>query len=218
MRNELAYAVAALFDGLPGRDDSEAPMSEDEAAHLVTLANFVSVCRSAVERDSISRDIDLIPEAEAPARLTVTLAQLHAGLRAIGLDQNEAWPIISKVGLDCIPALRLRTVRALDTASTTSTSELASKLGYPTNTARRTLEDLEAHNVVGRAPGGSGRADLWTLQRWASDALHNLTVPETSEAARRSVPETSEHHTLFSSRTKNDISGTVPAALSKAQR
>lgn len=216
MRTELADSVAGLFDELPGCHDSEVSLSEGEETHLVTLANFVSVCRSAVERDSTSRDIDLIPEAEAPARLAVTLAQLYTGLRAIGLDEDEAWPIIRKVGLDCIPALRLRTIRALDAAGTISTGELASRVGYPTSTARRILEDLEAHKTVARSPGGQGRADLWTLQAWASHALHNLAVPETSEAAPRSVPETSEHPTLFSSQTRNDISGTVPAELREA--
>lgn len=41
-------------------------------------------CRSSVERDSRTGEIELIPEVEAPARLTATLTQLPKGLELIG--------------------------------------------------------------------------------------------------------------------------------------
>jgi hypothetical protein len=69
MRDELRDAVSSLFAGitLPEED----ALSEDDCERLITLADFVTMARSPIERDSYSREIELVPDPEAPARFAL---------------------------------------------------------------------------------------------------------------------------------------------------
>jgi DNA-binding IclR family transcriptional regulator len=64
--------------------------------------------------------------------------------------------------MDCIPALRRDVFDHLaNNDDKWKTKELATTLGYPYQTTKRTLEDLTAHGVVCRHPVGN--TDLWNL-------------------------------------------------------
>lgn len=188
MRGELADAVVRLFAAadLP---EAPPPLSDEETGRLVALATLAARCRSPVERDSHKREIDLIPDPEAPARLALVLSRLRAGMAAVGVDRGEAWRILVKVGLDCMPALRrsvfellAKDVMTIGTAHRLDTTTIATAVGYPTTTARRALEDLAAHGVVTREAGGQGKPDRWALSDWARDhyARARGTFPEMS--------------------------------------
>jgi hypothetical protein len=182
MRHELATAVAELFAaGLKESRD----LRGDEIERLVTLTTLTVKCRSAVERDGYTRDIELIPEAEAPTRLIVVLGRLLAGLDAIGVDRTQGWQIITKASLDSIPATRRAAMDALiDATEPVATPKLAEALGYPTQTTRRALEDLTAHGVCRRVTRGSGTtADTWELTEWAKER-YEACVPEMSSNTR----------------------------------
>src|SRR5262249_22743054 len=85
MRDELAAAVRRLFArGL--RNPAE--LDGNEIRRLVSLSTLAVRCRSSVERDGYSREIELIPEPEAPTRLIVVLKRLLAGLDAIGIHHD----------------------------------------------------------------------------------------------------------------------------------
>jgi hypothetical protein len=203
MRAELAAAVAKLFAG-PLR--APRPLDETEAARLVATTELVVRCRSAVERDSYSREVELIPDPEAPTRLVVMLERLLSGLDTIGVDRADAWAVLSRVALDSIPALRLAAVTALDAAGLpTDTTAVAETVRYPTTTARRALEDLHAHGIVIRHPGGDGKADRWELTEWARE---RLTI------ARETFPDLSSDTLIVEEESKSpDISGTVDEEL-----
>jgi hypothetical protein len=191
MRNELRDAVAGFFAGLD-LPDAEDVLSENDKRRLVELADFVTLARSPVERDTYkTREIELIPDAEAPARFVNVLASLLEGLVLIGLDARTAWALVSKVAFDSMPAQRRVTIEHLLAVEKTTTKEAAVVLGVPTTTARRTLEDLTAHGVVARWPGKEpGEPDTWTL------------------TGRIAVPEMSEHPLLLTPHTVyDDISG-----------
>jgi DNA-binding MarR family transcriptional regulator len=92
----------------------------------------------------------------------LTLARLYAGLRAMQVSKLDAWRLIIKIGFDCLPALRWRVLSYLfDNGCQAETTALATALGYPTQTTRRTLEDLAAHGIVIREKGM--KADLWSV-------------------------------------------------------
>jgi Bifunctional DNA primase/polymerase, N-terminal/Primase C terminal 1 (PriCT-1)/DeoR-like helix-turn-helix domain len=172
MRDELRDAVAGFFAGLelPTGD----MLTDDDKHRLVALADFVTIARSPVERDRVSRDIELIPDAEAPARFGNMLAQLLEGLRAIGLDPATAWQLVTKLAFDSMPAQRRKMIEHLADAETTTTKAAAAVLGVPTTTARRTLEDLTAHSVLTRTPAEKpGEPDTWAL-------TPGITVPASS--------------------------------------
>src|SRR5207248_7681279 len=122
----------------------------DDEDRLVRLAEVAVRCRSAVERDSYNREILLIPGAEAPGRLALVLSRLLHALRALGADAPTAWREVTKCALDSIPAIRRGVLDALLLVVDQDTTELATQLGYPSTTTRRTLEDLTAHGLVDR--------------------------------------------------------------------
>jgi len=167
MRQELTAAVAALFQNIPR--PQIATLSEREQEKLVALASFTTRCRSAVNRDPYSREIILIPGAEAPSRLAKVLLLLLSALEALGVARAEAWLLVERVAFDSMPRIRWQALKVMlkDTSKRWSTSELASLLGYPTTTTRRALEDLAAYRVLQRHAEGPGHADEWEPTDWA---------------------------------------------------
>ena len=168
MRRELSDAVTNLLDRpLP----LPRPLDETERDRLITLTTFAVRARSAVERDGYSREIELIPDPEAPTRLIIVLERLLAGIDIIGADRTEAWRIVTKVALDSIPATRRAVIDLLAHADDeVETPKVAEELGYPTATAKRALEDVTAHGIARRVTRGSGKkADTWKLTQWAMD-------------------------------------------------
>jgi hypothetical protein len=180
MRSDLARAVQEQFASL----DLDATVNFDgaETDRLITLATLAVRCRSAVERDGYSREIELIPEPEAPGRLALVLGRLLEALLVLSVPRRHSWSIIAKVALDSMPAIRRAVLQHLvDDPLPTTAVAVGEALGYPTTTARRTLEDLAAHGLVDRTSGGNGRADAWRLSDWARDHW-NRSVPGVSGA------------------------------------
>lgn len=180
MRDELASAVGGLFAGIEW-PERHPDLSEDETDRLVALASLAARARSAVERDGRTRDVELIPDSEAPARLVQALRRLYGGLIMIGVSRDTAWPLVAKVGLDCMPKLRRSVFVYLSRhPGWSTTTAIATDVGYPTQTARRSLEDLMVHGLVLREPGPKGKPDNWQLAPMAREWLTDASVPEMS--------------------------------------
>ncbi|MGO9334264.1 MAG: hypothetical protein ACLQCU_09515 [Acidimicrobiales bacterium] len=166
MRVELARAVRAVLDAADPVALT-APPPEELAEELVRLSTLAVKCRSDVERDGYSREILLIPEAEAPARLALVLLRLWNGLVAIGVDNATTRHLITKCALDSMPQLRRQVIEHLITRGRLATPALADLIGYPTLTTRRGCEDLAGHGVLERERQGQGKADIWSVALWA---------------------------------------------------
>jgi hypothetical protein len=180
MRQELSLAVGRLFSDLALEGQNG---DRPDSSRLIPLATMAVRCRSAVERDGHTREVELIPEAEAPSRLALVLARLFSGIRAIGGTPADAWRVIAKVAMDCVPALRLRVIRMLALAAVpVDLTTISDAVHYPTQTTRRTLEDLTLHRVVRRNGHGQGKPDTWTLTDWTKDKCRaaGVTFPEMS--------------------------------------
>jgi hypothetical protein len=174
MRRELADAVAGLFVGL---DLSEPPpLAAADTSRLVDLAVLVARSRSPVVRDSYRREIELVPDSEAPGRIVGALARILTGLRLIGVSEPEAWRLTVKTGLDSMPAARLRSLEfLLEQEAAASTTDVATALGLPNPTTHRILGDLAAHGVLMRESQGQGKADLWLVEPSAA-ALYRVAT------------------------------------------
>lgn len=185
MRCDLVEAVKGVFTRPLG---TPRELSEQEQERLIGLASLVVTCRSAVERDGYSREVELIPESEAPTRLVVVLDMLLAGLDAIGVERSDAWPVVVKAALDSIPAVRRDVMNALQAAKDgLETPQVAAAVGYPTRTAGRALEELQGHGVVLRTIRGEDeqegkRADRWKLAEWARESYESC-FPEMSDGS-----------------------------------
>jgi hypothetical protein len=90
--------------------------------------------------------------------------------------------------------------RLVEAEHARTTTSLATEVGYPTQTVRRTLEDLACHGVTVRTTGGNGKADLYATSDWTAARWPDGTVPERPE------PDSSLYLSLLS---KEGISGTV---------
>jgi hypothetical protein len=217
MRKALADAVAPV---LAGADMTFQDTSPDAATTewLVDLSTLAVRCRSSVERDGYSRDIELVPGPEMPARLALVLWRLLRAARAIGVGAGEAYDLIAKVALDSMPALRHAVLDALPSdGSQKATTKVAEDLGYPTQTTRRALEDLAAHGVIERQSTGAGKSDEWALSDWTIARLSAIRqgVPEMSEGVENGVADGSlnargDGALIHPLPMPADISGTVP--------
>jgi hypothetical protein len=184
MRAELSSVVKGLFNTILFPETLPA-VDEVEIGGLVALASLVSRARSAVERDAHTREIELILDPEAPARIVQALLRLYCGLIVIGCDRETSWAVVHKTGLDSIPKQRRSVfdmlVKATDWVTTKS---IAEALGYPTITARRALEDLTVHGVADRESDGQGTADRWQLTAWAVEQLQASQIRNVSRGER----------------------------------
>jgi hypothetical protein len=164
MRDELGHTVKRFFQGRTFDHVDPTKASPAMREHLIQLAMLTVVARSPIERDRHTREITLIPDAEAPARAVKVMAKLWASLRAIGVADQRAWELVRKVGFDSIPKLRRAILEALAVSTIPKTSaEIAIVLGHPTSTTKRALEDLAGHRLVQREKIKGKRADLWSL-------------------------------------------------------
>lgn len=223
MREELRDAVATFFKYQDGGHPK--PLAQDERDRLKSLVTLVVRCRSAVERDSHHREIDLIPEPEAPTRLIVALSRLLLGLRAMGIGRQESWDIVTGVALDSMPQLRrlVTEILFLKAGDSLETGEIAEAVRYPTKTAHRALEDLTAHYVVERERMGQGRSDEWRLSVWAHKRLETAKCNFRDQPTREvGHPEESPAPVSLSTHTpvptystgELDLASTLPAEAS----
>jgi hypothetical protein len=165
MRKELAEAVARLF-AAPRTEPQ--PISEEEANEIERTILLAVRLRGTVERDRRNYEIENIPGAEGPARIGLALERLLAGLDTLGVDRATALEVVKSVALDSVPPNRRRAYEVLDSVGSAgaSTTAVATKLGLPTNTARRILEDLTAYGLAERKSQGQGNADNWARRPW----------------------------------------------------
>lgn len=136
----------------------------DEMMRMVALANLITVCRQAVERDSYGkREILKVHEPEAPARVSKELNQILQGMLTIGVYREEAWRVAGKIAIDSMPSNRIMVLHALSSSPGYSweAQELADHLRYPFTPIHRTLEDMEAIHFLNRVK--DGRSWKWSL-------------------------------------------------------
>lgn len=186
MRAELAEMVNLFFEYV--EIPKSAPrLSEGEEERLIALASLAVRCRSAVERHYYTREIESVPEAEAPARLARCLSQLLAGFKVIDVGPDEMWRLLTKAALDGMPTARRKAFDCLAKFVTgMDASGVARITEVPQTTIRRALEDLEALGIVNRSSllmeDGKSR-EYWTLSAWAARQLDiaNGGVPDMSD-------------------------------------
>ena len=117
---------------------------------LPALANFAALCRSAVPRDSYTHEITRQPQREIGTRLVKQLSRLGESLLLVD-KEIDAWPILYKVAMDCMPPLRWKVLSIL--SEPCKTGKIAEILGLPRISTLRVLQDLQALGII--VPTGS---------------------------------------------------------------
>jgi DNA-binding transcriptional ArsR family regulator len=142
------------------------PLDTHDKQRLIAFSQFCSNGRSAVIRDPYTKEIVQASMSEYPIRLSVVLGQLLRSLRYIGVDEPDCWSVVRKVALDSIPGTRRLTLLAL-LSGRSGVSDIADHVRVSQTTVRRSLEELQIHNMVDRKDVG-----LWSVSDWAKDRLY----------------------------------------------
>jgi hypothetical protein len=175
---EMRQALQESMHGfLSARTMAVPTVTADQITTLARAADFITRARSAVLRDFRSR-LEYAPEPEAPTRFSKVLLSLARGI-AMAYDKTELGDqdlaMALRVALDCLPAIRHKVITALvdsvldeDSDGELDTRGIANSVRYSTDTIRRSLEDLQALEIVERRSQGKGYPDKWILgERWA---------------------------------------------------
>ena len=168
MRRELSDALAGLVEHADIRRVN-VPRLERDQHRLIALAAYTARARTPVVRDGYRQDILYLPQVEGPGRLVKAYARFLGGLEAIGCDSGTAWGTLTRVAVDCAPALRTKVVRELvQRSGPARTSEIARSVETATKTASRYLEDLSILRMATREKlsAADNSPDLWSASAW----------------------------------------------------
>jgi hypothetical protein len=176
MRAELRAAVSEFVSVL---DMMHPALSDDVRDQLVGLADITTWARSGVQRDRFSRDIEVAPTLEAPARFVKQIRALWEALVVMG--HPDPIGFVRRIAFDSIPPARSAAVRGLAARDTVSSTELRRLTRLSSTAHRRLLEDLEALGLAEIVThGADGRPHIWGLESEAKlvwDTAFSLTKP-----------------------------------------
>lgn len=208
MREEISGVVANFLN--PLKIPPTLPTPPEELKERINyLSIFCVRARSGVIRDSFyTREVDLIPDPELPTRFPKQLLTLAVAFSLIngGEFSDDDYHLLYKIGLDSIPQKRRLILEILKEVNDyLETAEIAGKIGYPTNTTRRTLEDLHGLKLLDREHLGTGHADSWVLNEKYQEYLSKFVppvIPLNSKPVKVSttLPEMSDECTTTSQR------------------
>jgi hypothetical protein len=174
----LKAAKAAIEHGIE--------LSEDAAEAIDDAAVLTAYGRGVVPRD-YKREVDGPSEIEEPTRVAKQLGMLCQCLVAIGLNEQEAVGLTSRVALDSMPAMRAKVLMKLAELDGPITGyQMAKALRWDPKTASRVMEDLEWLGFLERveaenAPGwGAAISGAVEAKPWTK-------LPDRSELVRRVV-------------------------------
>jgi hypothetical protein len=169
-RDHLRQTVAAyLQDLIPVAPSIPDSMQEG----ILALAEFTARARSPVFFDRRNGEIDLIPEPEAPGRLTKQLSLMARALAVVRQERVAVglatYSTVVQIAHDSLPATRQVVLQEMLTNEqwmgenvSATTTEIATATKYPTSSARRFLQELAAVNLVTRITADTnGKADSW---------------------------------------------------------
>jgi hypothetical protein len=176
MREEIQNAFVNFVIGIKIPVD-KIDTCDELKDKIVSLSTFCVRARSGIIRDGFStREIELIPDVELPTRLAKQLVTIASALLLIdGKFLNEHYELIYKIGIDSLPQKRRLVIETLIGANDyIETSGIAMKIGYPTNTTRRILEDLHGLRLVDREHKGQGYSDRWIISENTTELLNRI--------------------------------------------
>jgi hypothetical protein len=171
-RAERARIVDEFLAGLAFPDRPPEP-SEEDRHRLNVLAGIGVRSRSPIIRDRYKGDqIERVPIPEGVGRMLAQLGQLLAGMRVIGVPEDQAWRLLAQIVLDGMHPLRRKVLDlAVGENRDMTTATIAARCDLPTTSVRRHLEDLTALGVLRKVhytdPESWGISDWLKDQWWA---------------------------------------------------
>lgn len=168
IRSDLKNAVSEFFNSI------EVPktvrLSQSLIDRISALATFVASARSPVLRHYYSREIEIVPDVEAPNRIAKQLSLLATALSIFtGEKTDENYGIVLKAGFNAVPRNRLIVIRYLTDKNSASTAEIAGQIGVGSRVAFRILEELEIRQVL----SSDRNKGIWYLSDIARELMRD---------------------------------------------
>lgn len=161
------------LDVLNTMDVNTMTITPEQQKDTLELAELATRARSDVQRNWASREQE-ITEVHPPEMPTRFAGQLQTVIKALSILnqhdhgtselQQDDFQILSKFSLDSITRARLIAMVELAKYETLETAGIATKIGMPTNSVRRWLEDLAALEIVDRVKNKGPQGDTWSIK------------------------------------------------------
>ena len=202
MRHELREALAGLVEAADIRRVNR-PLTDHEQRRVIRLAAYTARARTAVVRDGYLREITYLPQVEGPGRLVKAYARLLGGLEAIGCNEATVWATLTRIAIDCAPALRTKIIRELVTRTAPArTSEIAAAIQTATKTASWQLENLAILELALRSKHSDqdNAADMWVASDWlreywpAPQSEYEIYLPQHGNSLKGSETRSRPQH------------------------
>ena len=147
-------------------------ISKTLESELLDLAELATRARSETERNWRSPQMEIIEvhPPEMPTRFAGTLMIISIALMIINWNEtgestllDEDRKILYKISLDSVTKSKRTAMQELAKYDVLQTAGLATKIGFPTSTIRRWLEDLTALGIAEREKGAGPHGDRWKI-------------------------------------------------------
>lgn len=172
-RDYATKVLSELTENLPKID-------METRKDVIALAELSTRARSDVERNwrSPQQEITEIHPPEMPTRFAGQLQTMIQALKIINHHETGNFELlesdkelINKLALDSVTKMRRIIMQELSKYEVIETSGLAVKLGLPTNSVRRYLEDLTALEIADREKGSGPKGDRWKIKPHYRDLM-----------------------------------------------
>jgi hypothetical protein len=155
------------------------PLKPEVQRTISLLVDFVTQARTPVKRNFQGK-IVLVDDFEMPMRVDEQIQVIAEVMNWLyGGLQPEQEELLYRLCLDSIPKQRRLTLKTLAGYSYATTVGLATKLNYPTDTARVWLEDLNAVEIVRRETTGAGVTKWSILEPYRTYMRKYDNIPHT---------------------------------------
>lgn len=193
MRAELRAAMRKFFWGVKIPKVGEVIVPDEIINALASLASFIVIARSGIVRNSYgAKEIELIPEPEAPSRFMKQLSVLVRALAVLNKRKAVTWEdyyLTLRVALDTVPRNKINHLLALlQSDLVAKTSDLAKITGYSAAGTELLLEDLAALKLVDKEGWGMGSTFMWKLSNKTYSYLMDI-LPVVDEKLKLYFPE-----------------------------
>lgn len=171
LAEEFAGYIIQVLNNMPNKLPA---MDKATRKDMIALAELSTRARSDVERNwrSPQQEVTEVHPPEMPTRFAGQLQTIVQSLKIINHHETEKFELlekdkdlINKLALDSVTKMRRIVMQELSKYEVIETAGLATKLGLPTNSVRRYLEDLTALEIADREKGSGPKGDRWNIKK-----------------------------------------------------
>ena len=161
------------IDVLNNMPEETVHITPEQQKDTLDLAELATRARSDVMRNWSSREQEIteVHPPEMPTRFAGQLQSMMQALKLLNFHETgkadllpEDEKILAKLALDSITRSRRIAMIELSKYDVLETAGIATKIGMPTNSVRRWVEDLVALEIGEREKGTGPKGDKWSIK------------------------------------------------------